>query len=192
MDLLLSICAGLGLAAACGFRVFVPLLVAAVAARTGYLHPSAGMDWIGSTPALVAFATATVLEVVAYYVPWLDHLLDTVASPAAVVAGTVAAAGAFGDIHPAVKWSAALVAGGGLAAAIQGTTVLARGLSGATTAGLGNPAVSTGENVGAIVLAILAVVLPILAAILAVGVVLYLLRWILRRRRARREDVPAE
>ena len=185
MDVLLCVCAGLGLAAACGFRVFVPLLVASVAARTGYLHPSAGMEWIGSWPATIAFGTATLLEIAGYYIPWVDHALDTIASPAAVIAGTVAAAGAFGDMHPAVKWSAALIAGGGLAAGVQGTTVVTRALSTATTGGVGNPIVSTVEAVCAVIVSVLAVVVPILAVIVVLVVLAVLLGWIVRRRRQR-------
>ena len=190
MDVLLSVCAGLGLAAACGFRVFVPLLVAALAARGGYLHPSAGMEWLASWPATIAFGSATLLEIAGYYIPWFDHALDTIASPAAVVAGTVAAAGAFGEMHPALKWSAALIAGGGLAAGVQGTTVVTRALSTATTAGAGNPIVSTIEAVCAVVVSVLAVVVPILAVILVLIVLAVLLRWILRRRRQRENAGP--
>ena len=92
METALSIAAGLGLAAACGFRVFAPMLVVSVAGRAGYLELGSGFDWIGTMPALIALGVATLAEVLAYYVPWLDNLLDTVATPAAVVAGAVLAA----------------------------------------------------------------------------------------------------
>jgi len=83
---MLSLAIGIGLSAACGFRVFVPFLVMSIAAQAGYLQLANGWEWIGSTPAIIAFAVAAILEIVAYYVPWLDNLLDTVATPAAVVA----------------------------------------------------------------------------------------------------------
>src|SRR5688572_2841152 len=107
MDALLAICAGVALAAACGFRVFLPLLGLSVGVASGALKPGAGMAWVGSMPALIVLGVASVLEVAAYYIPVVDHLLDTIASPAAVAAGTVAAGALipFGaELHPAVKW----------------------------------------------------------------------------------------
>jgi hypothetical protein len=185
MDLLLAVCAGVGLAAACGLRVFVPLLVTGLAVHFGHLHPPGGLDWIGSGPALVMFAVAAVVEVAAYYVPWLDHALDTVTSPGAVVAGVLVAAAAMPDLHPAVRWSAALIAGGGPAAVVQAGSVLTRGVSGATTGGLGNPAVSTAEWVMAVLLSILAIVLPVLAALVVVAFLVWAIRKIVRWSRGR-------
>src|SRR5947207_9549521 len=92
LETLLSVCLGIGLAAACGFRIFVPLLVTSLAAQTGHLTLAGGFQWIGTRPALVAFAVATVLEILAYYVPWIDNLLDVIAGPAAVTAGIVVTA----------------------------------------------------------------------------------------------------
>src|ERR1043165_470437 len=92
MDTALSICVGVGLSAACGFRVFVPLLIMSIASISGHLHLAQGFAWIGSYPALIAFGVATVLEIAGYYIPWLDHLLDTMATPAAIVAGTIVTA----------------------------------------------------------------------------------------------------
>src|SRR5947209_5055832 len=89
---LLSICLGIGLSAACGFRVFVPLLVMSIASLSGHLSLAPGFAWIGTYPALLTFAVATILEIAGYYIPWLDHALDILASPAAIVAGTVATA----------------------------------------------------------------------------------------------------
>lgn len=182
MEMLLAISAGVALAAACGFRVFIPLLATALAVRSGYLDPSSRLEWIGSAPAVLILGVATLVEVAGYYVPWVDNLLDTIASPAAVVAGTFAAATAFGDIHPALKWAAALIAGGGTAATIQGATVFTRVLSTSTTAGAGNPVVSTLEAAGAVVLSLLAILLPLLALVAVIVLVSMLLRRILERR----------
>lgn len=196
METLIAIAAGIGLAAACGFRVFLPLLATSLAARGGYLNPSGGFDWIGSQIALVVFGAAALAEVVAYFIPWVDHALDLIASPAAAAAGTVAAAAAFGEIHPAIKWSAALIAGGGAASVVQAGTVAARALSGGTTAGVGNPVVALGELAGSLVLSVLSILLPIAGLLLAV-VVLVLVLWtgrrLLRRRRlpARSADLPS-
>lgn len=189
METILAIAAGIGLAAACGFRVFVPLLATALAVRFGHFTPSSGLEWIGSTPAIIILGIATVVEIAGYYIPWVDHLLDTMASPAAVLAGTVVAATAFGDIHPAIKWAAAVIAGGGIAASIQGTTVAARAASTVTTGGLANPVISTLEAIGAVIMVILAIVLPILAMILAVVTLIMIIR-LLRRLRGRPSAAP--
>ena len=115
METLLALCAGLGLAAACGFRVFVPLLVMSIAVHGGHLQVSQGMSWIGSTPALIAFSIATALEIGGYYVPWVDNFLDTVATPAAIVAGTIVTASMVTDVSPFLRWTLAVIAGGGIA-----------------------------------------------------------------------------
>jgi len=146
METLLSICVGIGLSAACGFRVFVPLLVMSIAALSGHLTLAHGFEWIGSYPALVAFAVATCLEIAGYYIPWVDHLLDTVATPAAIIAGTLVSASLVADVSPLLRWALAIIAGGGAAGMVQATTVLTRGASSAGTAGLGNPLVATAEN----------------------------------------------
>src|SRR4051794_34506192 len=142
MDALLAICAGVALAAACGFRVFLPLLAMAVGCASGALKPGAGMEWVGSPTALIVLGVASVLEVAAYYIPVVDHFLDTIASPAAVVAGTVAAGALLplGDqLHPPGEWAAALAAGGGAAGGIQTGAVAAPAGSRATTRPPGDP-----------------------------------------------------
>ena len=188
MELLTAIAAGVALAAACGFRVFLPLMATSLAARGGYIDPSSGFEWLDSNVALAMFGTAALAEVVAYYVPWLDHALDTIASPAAVIAGTIAAAAAFGDVHPALKWSAALIAGGGAAAAVQGGTVATRAVSGGTTGGLGNPVVATFELIASLVMSILAIVVPILALVLTIVVLFFVYRVARRFWRSRRQQ----
>ncbi len=147
METLLGIAIGIGLSAACGFRVFVPLLVMNLASLGGHLHLSSGFAWIGSYYATVAFGTATIAEVLGYYIPWFDHVLDIVATPAAMIAGTIATASTVTDMTPFLKWTLALIAGGGIAGLMQGTTVALRTQSSVSTAGIGNPLVSTLELV---------------------------------------------
>jgi len=177
----LGVLAGIGLAAACGFRVFVPMLVVAIGIRAGALDVADGFQWLGSTPALVALSVATVVEIVAYYVPGLDHLLDGLASPAAVVAGTVVAASFVTDVDPWFRWTLAAIAGGGAAAIVQTATVAARTASGALTFGLGNPVVATAELAGASFTTFLAFVAPILIVVALVLTVVLLVRWYRRR-----------
>ncbi len=168
METILSVSVGVGLSAACGFRVFVPFLLMSVASLAGHLDLAPGFEWIGTYYALAAFGTATIVEILGYYVPWVDNLLDTIATPAAVVAGTVATAAIVSDLSPFLKWALAIIAGGGVAGIVQFGTVALRGASSATTGGLGNFVVSTGELVGAILIAIVAIVLPLLAIILVI------------------------
>jgi len=184
MEITLSILVGIGLAAACGFRVFVPFLVVSIASMSGHLELASGFEWMGSTYALVAFAAATLLEILAYYIPWLDNLLDTIATPAAVAAGIVITASVVGDMSPFLRWTLAVIAGGGTAAAVQAATVSLRGASTVTTGGLANPAVSTGELGGSAVVATLAVVLPIVAVALVIimsALLVRLRKWSRRR-----------
>jgi hypothetical protein len=172
-DALLGVAIGLGLAAAAGFRVFVPLLVASIAAKTGMLELSPGFVWLATTPAIAALAIATLLEIGAYAVPWIDQLLDVIATPTALVAGMLAAASVVVDLPPLVKWTVVLMAGGA-AGITQGASVLTRFKSTTLTGGMGNPVVSTMELVGAVVASILAVFLP-LVALLAVLMLLVMI-----------------
>ncbi len=182
MDLLLSICLGVGLSAACGFRVFIPLLALSGASQYGYIHLAPEWAWIGTTAALWAFGTAAVLEIAAYFVPWIDHLMDGVAAPAAAVAGVLVMASALANVSPLVKWTMAIIAGGGSAALVQGSTMIARGASSAMTGGLGNPAVAAGEAVAAVLLSLLAVLLPVLAGLVVAVLLAFLVRKAVRSR----------
>jgi len=166
METFIGITVGIGLSAACGFRVFVPLLVMNLATITGHLHLAPGFEWIGSDYATIAFGTATIVEILAYYISWLDHVLDLIASPAAIIAGMVVTASVVMDISPFLKWTLAIIAGGGAAAIVQGVTVTLRTKSSALTAGMGNVLVSSVELVGSIVTALLAIIVPILCLVL--------------------------
>ena|ERR1051326_2849859 len=184
METVLSICVGIGLSAACGFRVFVPLLVMNIAALSGHLTLGHGFEWIGTYPALIAFSVATCLEIGGYYIPWLDHLLDSLATPAAIIAGTIVTASMAPNLSPFLKWTLAVIAGGGAAGLVQGTTVAARGTSLVTTAGLANPLVATLELGGAAATSVLAIWAPLLALILIAAFLLLLGRKLFRRLRA--------
>ncbi len=187
-ETLVGIAIGFGLAAACGFRVFVPLLVVGIAARLGWFHPGPGWAWLATTPALAAFAVATAIEIAAAHVPWLDHVLDVVAAPLAVVAGALTMAGALGDVSPLLKWSFALVAGGGTAGLFHGLNAFLRLGSTATTGGLGNPLFAAVETGGAFVLAVSALLLPFVGIVLAIVAAVAV--WRLGRRRRLTAPAP--
>jgi hypothetical protein len=190
MDSLLAVILGIGLAASCGFRVFVPLLVASAAARAGYLPLSDGLDWIGSWPALIAFAVAALVEIGAFYVPWLDNLLDAIASPIALVAGTILFAAVVVDLDPFLQWSLAIIAGGGSAAAVQGATILTRAASTGTTAGLANFILSTLETAASLFFAVMAIIVPVVTLVLLTALIAtmyYLARGVVRKISPRNE-----
>ncbi len=164
-ETLLHVAIGLGLAAAAGFRVFVPLFGLSLAAVTGTVSVADPLSWLATTPALIALGTATLAEVAAYYLPWFDHLLDTVATPAAVIAGVLATGAVVTDLPPVVRWAIAIIGGGGVAGLFQGATVLLRLKSTATTGGFANPVVATVEWIGAAIIAALAILLPLVAIV---------------------------
>ncbi len=179
METILGLCIGVGLSAACGFRVFVPLLVMSIATMMGWFEPSKGFEWLALPSVCLALAVATVCEVAAYYIPWVDNALDTVATPAAMIAGTLTTmAVSSGEMSQFAGWAAAIIVGGGTAGVVQMSTVAARGVSTATTGGLGNFVVATGEWIGAILLSVSALLVPALVAIVVVIAVILAIRWI--------------
>lgn len=165
MEAMLSILVGVGLAAATGFRIFMPPLILSLAARSGHVDLAPSLEWLASDAALWSFAAATLLEVGAYYVPWLDNLLDTVATPAAVVAGVLVTGSVTGELSPWLRWSVAVLAGGGTAAVFQGLTAGSRAISSATTLGLANPLVATLEAIASVVLTVLSILSPLLLVV---------------------------
>ena len=184
----MSILIGIALSATCGFRVFVPLLAVNIGTRAKdadgqpLIELAAGFDWLSSDIAMMIFLVAAIFEIGGYYIPWIDNLLDSVASPAAIVAGTLITASFITGRDPWLQWLLALIAGGGVAGAVQATTVVTRASSTVTTGGLGNPIVSSVETSGAF----LGSALSILAAPFAIGVFVLLLGsglWIWFRRR---------
>jgi hypothetical protein len=178
---LLALSLGVGLAAACGLRVFLPLLALGAAARLDLVPLAPGFGWVAGTPALVVLGTATLLEIAAYYIPWLDNALDAIAGPVAVLAGVTVTASVLVEVPPVVRWTVAVIAGGGASAAVQAATSVLRLKSSALTGGLANPLLATSEWVGALALALLALLVPLLGfAVVATAVALLL------RRRGRR------
>lgn len=185
MELLLSVALGIGLSAACGMRVFAPFAVMSAAAITGQLGLSDSFGWIGTYQALVLFSVATLIEVLSYYIPWVDNLLDTIATPAAILAGAIATASVVTDMSPLMRWTLAIIAGGGTAGIIQMGTTWMRGVSSVTTGGLGNFVVATGEWMGSLTIATLSVLFPLLV-VLFVAILLILIV----RRRSRANSTP--
>jgi Domain of unknown function (DUF4126) len=182
LTVLLSVATGIALAAAAGFRAFVPLLAAGIAVHLGYVEPARGFDWLGEPIVLVALAVATVTEIAAYYLPGVDHALDLIGAPVAVAAGVVAAAGVIVGLPEWLRWLTAIGAGGAVATAGHALNAVGRAKTGAASGGLGNPVYSTAELAGSFLLSALAFFLPFIAlfAVLALGA------WALQRWRRRR------
>mgnify|MGYP002073007942 FL=1 len=178
MEIFLSICVGLGIAAATGFRIFLPMLVGNIASLLGWYHFSDSFQWMGSWTAFAILISETVAEIVAYYVPFLDNLLDKIALPLAIGAGTLVSTSVMSDqMAEPLKWGLGLVAGGGAAGLIHAAMGMLRLGSSAGTAGTANPIVTTGENGAAATVSILSFIIPIVMA----GLVLLLLYFILKK-----------
>lgn len=179
-ETILSIFLGIGLASASGFRVFLPLFALSLASYFGIWELNENWLWIGSIPALITLGVATVSEIFGYYIPFIDNLLDTIATPLAAIAGTVVMASTLVDISPMMTWTLALIAGGGTASAMQGMTTITRLASSVKTAGIGNPVVSTAETGTAIGMSALSIFLPVVAIIVVV-ILFLLIYWVYRR-----------
>ena len=163
LDILIASSLGLGLAAASGFRVFIPPFLYGLSLRFDILPisiPMSGIsEWIASDIGLIILGAAMIVEILGYYIPWIDNLLDTIASPAAIIAGVMMMSSTLSDTHPALQWGASIIAGGSVSGTIQIGTVATRAASTATTGGIGNPVVSTLEAGACIVCTILAILL---------------------------------
>ena len=182
VSIALSVATGLALAAAAGFRAFVPLLAAGLAIHFGYVEPARGFDWLGEPVVLVALSVATLTEIAAYYVPGVDHVLDLIGAPVAVGAGIVAAAGVMVGLPEWLHWLMAIGAGGAVATAGHAVNAVGRAKTGAVSGGLGNPVYSTAELAGSVLFSSVAFLLPVIALIVVLALGAYVLyRW--RRRR---------
>jgi hypothetical protein len=178
----LSVATGIALAAAAGFRAFVPLLAAGLAIHFGYVEAAPGFAWLGEPVVLIALAIATVTEIAAYYIPGVDHVLDVIGSPVAVAAGIVAAASVMVGLPDWLRWFAAIGLGGAVTTTGHALTAIGRAKTGAVSGGLGNPVFATGELAGSLLLATFALLLPFIALVLVIAIIAI----VVQRRRQRR------
>lgn len=173
-ETVISIFLGIGLAASVGFRVFLPLFVLSMASYFGLWDLNDSWRWMGGLTALITLGVAMILEIAAYFIPWVDNLLDSIAIPLAAIAGTAVMVATAANLDPLVTWSLAIIAGGGTATAIKGASATGRLASTGTTGGLANPFISTVETGTAIVVSVASIFAPILALVLVI-VILFLL-----------------
>ncbi|MBU2994846.1 DUF4126 domain-containing protein [Cellulophaga baltica] len=187
-ETILSIFLGVGLAASVGFRVFLPLFALSLASYFNFWDLNNSWEWIGSLAAVIALGVATIVEIFAYFIPWVDNLLDSLAVPLAGIAGTAVMVSTVANLDPVVTWSLAIIAGGGTATAIKGASATSRLASTTTTGGLANPIVSTIETGTAVVVSTASIFAPVLAGVLVV-IILSFIFWIYRKIRPRNTKI---
>ena len=178
----MDVLSGLTLAAPAGLNAYIPLLAVALAERFGWVHLREPFDGIGSWWVIGVIAVLLVVEVVADKVPAVDHVNDVVQTVVRPAAGGLLAVSAStqGTVEPVVL----LIAGVLIAGGVHAVKATARPAVNVTTAGVGAPVVSTGEDILAVIGTVLALLVPVLAAVLIVAAVL-LAVVLLRRRRQR-------
>lgn len=175
-ETIISIFLGIGLAASVGFRVFVPLFALSLASYFGVWELNDSWSWIGSFPAMIAFGVATIVEILAYYIPYVDNLLDSISVPLAGVAGTIVMVSTVSDLSPFLTWTLAIIAGGGTAAVISSTAGATRLTSTTTTVGIANPIISTLETGTSVALSIFSIFVPVLAIFLVAVVLMFIFK----------------
>ncbi len=181
--MLFQVATGIGLAASTGLRAFLPVFVVGVLGRLDLVPLRESFEWLGSTPALVIFGTAVVLEVLGDKIPGVDHFLDmagTVIKPAAGALVVVAALAEFPPLYAAVI---GLLVGGSVSGSVHVAKAGLRAIVTGATVGTANPAVSATEDslsLGGALLAIFYPVIFLLATFTAALLLLYAWR---RRRR---------
>jgi len=174
-EIITAVAIGIALSASCGFRVFVPMLVASIAAKIGLFPVNEGFQWLASWPAIICFGTATAVEIFAYYIPLVDNLLDTITTPLAVGGGTLLLTSVLPVDNDFLKWAAGFIFGGGAAAAVQSGSVLTRLASTKFTAGAGNAVVATGEHAAAFGTSVLSLFIPLIIVAVIIILVAYIL-----------------
>ena len=191
-ETIVSFLLGIGLSAAVGFRVFVPMLLVSLASMAGVIQLSPGFQWMSTPVAALVFAVATLIELLTFLVPWVSNALDSIATPAATIAGVIMMAAVLTDMSPIARWTLAIIAGGGVALTVQGATVVTRAAAAGVTGGAANPIVGLVEAIGALVITITTIVIPALMGILILIVVFLLLRIVIPKFRAIRAGRKAE
>ncbi|MGD1922360.1 MAG: DUF4126 domain-containing protein [Pleurocapsa sp.] len=172
MEIILALALGITLSAASGFRIFLTPLAVSLDAISGNLELSSGFAWVGTYPTAIALGIATIVEILAYYIPVVDNFLDTIEIPTAIAIGTLLTAANLGDIDPLLQWGIAAIAGGGTAGIIETFTAMTRAGSTTMTGGTGNFLVATAEALSSGILTILAFTLPFFAAALVIGLLI--------------------
>ena len=184
-----SVFSAFGLSASAGLNAYIPLLVIALSARffPQYITLSEPFDLIASTPAIVVLVVLLIIEVLADKVPAIDHLNDIIGMFVRPVAGAVLFAASTQTVtflNPTV----ALILGFFVAGATHGVKATTRPMITASTGGVGNPVVSTLEDIAALVTTLVALLAPLLIALAMIVFAVLFLLWLGRRRRLREAE----
>lgn len=184
MENLLSIFLGIGLSAACGFRIFIPFLILGITSSMGLLDLDPNFEWISSTLFIIIFAAFSLAEIIGYFNPWIDNMLDTVATPLSIIAGIILSLSVITGFDPIIQWAIAIIIGGGITANFQFLSVKARSVSSVFSSGFGNPVISGLELLISIMLSILSILFPLIAFLFVIVLIVSLFV-ILRNAKAR-------
>jgi O-antigen ligase len=164
---------GIGLAAAVGLRIFIPILVVSIFAYTGNLTLSTYFTWIGYLPILILLIILSIIEVIAYYVVWLDNYLDAIEHPLSIISGIIIIGAVITEFNPYLKWLLALLIGGAVSGTINASTSLIRLKISAETGGSKNFILSTTEAVIAVILSITSIYYPFIAGLITALAIIY-------------------
>ncbi|MCF8325790.1 MAG: DUF4126 domain-containing protein [Leadbetterella sp.] len=167
---------GVALSAGSGFRVFIPLLVSNLAAKFGLVSVSENFQWMMSNTTTIVLVAASVVEIASYYIAFIDNLLDAIALPASVVAGTLLTTQFLTIDDPTLQWGLGILAGGGVAGTIQAGTSLIRLGSTKFTGGIGNSFFSTFENILSVGISLISLWIPLIMGILAILLFFWMLK----------------
>ena len=170
---------GIGLAAASGFRVFLPPFLMSLWLRFGFLSleiEGSEFDFIYSDLCVIMLGVASASEILAYKIPFLDNALDAIATPLAGLAGVAVMAVSLEGLDPSIQWGVAVIAGGGASLGIQSATVAGRGISSVLTLGIGNPLFSITEDKASLFLVLIALVAPLIALMMTLCLIVYFLK----------------
>ncbi len=187
---------GTGLAASAGLNAYIPLLSMALLARyTDAVNLPSGWAWLQNGWIITILAILLAIEVVADKVPVVDHVNDVVQTVVRPTAGglafgagssaetvTVSDPGAFFSSHQWVPIAAGVL----IALCVHGVKAAARPVVNVTTAGFGAPVASTAEDIGSVLLSVLAILLPVLVLI-GLAVMVWATVWVFRRRKRRKQ-----
>ena len=186
MDTILEVLLGIGLSAAAGFRVFVPMFIMSLAAQWGHLTLAPGFQWLGTPAATIVLGLAMIAEILSFLFPWVSNALDSIATPAAAIAGIIIMASVLTDMSPLVRWALAIIAGGGVALTVQGTTVVTRAAAAGASGGVASPIVGLLEALSSLIVTIATFIIPAIMGIIVLIAMLLVLRIVIPKFRALR------
>lgn len=172
IPLVASVVLGVSLAASCGLRAFLPLFVLGAGARLGLVDLGDAFQWLAHTPALLALGIGVILELLADKIPFVNHVLDWLATPLRALAGMLVLAAAIVDLPTWVVALLAIIIGGGVALAVSVTKSGIRKTSSAVTAGASTPVHSFVEDVVCLLSTVFSLVFWIVALVIAAGALL--------------------